>query len=69
MSIDDLFDNGESQTCAFAVFSPGGINFVETIPDFWNIIFGNSGTVVFDRYKYPAVFYPSFNMDRGAVIN
>lgn len=33
MRIDDFFDNRKSKSSTFAVFSAGGVNLVETVPD------------------------------------
>ena len=51
MGVDDLFHNSKSKAGSLTVFSTGGINLVETVPDFGKTFFWNSGSPVFDRDK------------------
>ena len=65
---DDFFYDGKSQTGSFSVFSAGGIQFVESFPDFIQAGTGNSLSGVFDRYKDCAVFFCSFYFNSGIVV-
>ena len=67
MGVDDFFYNGKSKTGSFLVSSAGNVCFVKTFPDFRNTVFGNSDSVIFDRDKYPAVFFRGFNNDRRVI--
>ena len=48
MSVDDFFYNGKAKPGTLAVFSTGGINLIETIPDPGKTFLWNSASMVFD---------------------
>ena len=48
MSVDDLFYNGKAKPGTLAVFSTGGIDLIETIPDPGKTFLWNSASMVFD---------------------
>ena len=67
VSVDDFFDDRKSKSCAFAVFSTGGVDFVEAFPDFIQAFFRDAGTVVFDRDENFSAFYGGLYLD-GRII-
>ena len=48
VSLNDFFDNGQSKTGAFFVFSAGEVGFVKTIPDFFDAFRRNANAGIFD---------------------
>ena len=67
MCVDDLFYNCQSQTGSLAVFSTGGVNLIETVPDLWKAVFGDSGSVIFYRYEGLVIFHRGLNLDRRII--
>jgi len=68
MCVDDLLNNRETKSGSFAVFSTGGIDFVEAVPDFVETFFRNSGSVIFNRDENFSVLYSGFYLDRRIII-
>ena len=64
MCVDDLFYNCQSQTGSLAVFSTGDVNLIETVPDLWKAVFGDSGSVVLYRDKNFSMVDSGFQCDR-----
>ena len=60
VAVDDLFYNGKTQSGSFFVLAPGKIGFIESVPDHFQVILGNTDAGVFYRNKKLVLFQGSF---------
>ena len=68
MSLNNFFDDGQSQTGSSFVFSSGQICFVESCPDFFDAVGRDADTGVFDGDEYFFVLDARLNRDIGIVM-
>ena len=68
MRSDDLFDDRKSQSRSFAVFSAGGIELVEALPDFGNACLWNAAAGILDGNEDFSVLLRCLDRDGGIVV-
>lgn len=68
MRSDDLFDDRKSQSRSFAVFSAGGVELVEALPDFGNACLWNAAAGILDGDEDFAVLLRCLDRDGGIVV-
>ena len=68
MGLYDLFYNGKSKAGAPLVFASGKIRFVETVPDFFNAVSGNTDSRIFYGNEDLFIFAGCLDIDHRVIV-
>ena len=62
VAVDDLLYNGKAQPCALLVFAAGDVGFVESVPDQFQVVFGDADAAVLDGGEQLVFFHGGFHL-------
>ena len=68
VSHNDFTDDGQAKACSFFILTSGAVCFVETTPDFFDAVSGDTHAEILDGDKHLAMFFAGLYQNRGAVV-